>query len=154
MPVHDYRPLDEGNDPGSVRLETNLPSGRNVDIPIIQGASGPELRLNPRVLDFERVAANGTRTLTATANNVGTEVLYFNSMNLSGSTDFSVMIDGQDPLATPAVLADPARASQLVVDSGCILRLLPDRLRVRIEYHLKAQVRLIGYLEDRRYRRQ
>ena len=102
-----YRPLDEGNDPGSVRLETNLPSGRNVDIPIIQGASGPELRLNPRVLDFERVAANGTRTLTATANNVGTEVLYFNSMNLSGSTDFSVMIDGQDPLATPAVLADP-----------------------------------------------
>ncbi|MFN3202680.1 MAG: choice-of-anchor D domain-containing protein [Bradymonadia bacterium] len=102
-----YAPLDEGTDPGTLVINTNDPANREVALPIVHAASGPELRISPRVLDFERVAANATKTMTATVNNVGTEVLFFNAMNLAGSADYSVQIRGEDPINNAMLLADP-----------------------------------------------
>jgi len=92
---------------GTITFESNDPDHRDVTVPVKVIAGGPELNLNPTIVDFERVPAGQSAERSILATNIGQEPLIMDALRLDGSQDFTLTINGEDPVDNPAVLDDP-----------------------------------------------
>ena len=94
----------EGEGPWVLRLETNLPESV-LTIPIVTSGNDPEIKIAPPSLDFGRVPAGEITTLPVTVTNIGNWALGMRQIVISGSQDFTVLINGR-PITVDA-LSDP-----------------------------------------------
>ncbi len=92
---------------GEITFESNDPENRDVTVPVQVIAGGPELNLTPTIVDFERVPAGSTAERTIRATNIGQEPLLMQGLRVDGSQNFTLLVNGEDPVANPAVLEDP-----------------------------------------------
>ncbi|MCA9540788.1 MAG: choice-of-anchor D domain-containing protein [Myxococcales bacterium] len=93
---------------GRLVMEANDPHLRTLEIPIIGTENSGELRVEPRSINFERVAAGGRVERTVTATNTGGAVVTISRLQLDGGAgDFTVVLNDDDPIANPALLEDP-----------------------------------------------
>lgn len=92
---------------GQITFESNDPDNRQVTLPVQVIAGGPELNLTPVVVDFERVPAGGTGERVIRATNIGQEPLVMEGLRIDGSQNFTMTVNGEDPVDNPAVLDDP-----------------------------------------------
>ncbi len=92
---------------GRVSFDTNDGANRSVAIPIRSADIGAELALQPRAVDFGRVAAGEVSRQTLTATNVGQADLVISELSINGSSEFGVLLNGEDPIMDPTLLEDP-----------------------------------------------
>ena len=109
MLILNYAPQeDEAQPAGWVRFDTNSPANPTVEIPVVGDASGAEINVSPRSIDFGRVAAGDEKAETVVVTNLGQATLDFSRMHLNGEVnDFTISINGVDPRQDAALLADP-----------------------------------------------
>lgn len=105
--VLNYRPDGSDSLGGAVVMESNDPDYAEISIPIIVIEGSPELNLNPTSIDFGRIGAGSTATETITATNIGQEVLVLEGLRRDGSEDFTITLNGENPVENPALLNDP-----------------------------------------------
>ena len=101
-----YSPVDEEADIGGIVLGTNL-GGGSLTIPVTTSDATPEIGVNPLNLDFERVDAGESRTLTASVTNRGQLPLFISRIGSSGSADFTPYFLDRDIRQFPDLLEDP-----------------------------------------------
>ncbi len=92
---------------GAVTFESNDPEARQKTVPVQVMEGGPELNITPSLVDFERVPAGTSDERTVRATNIGEELLTVEGLRRDGSENFTITINGEDPLDNPSVLDDP-----------------------------------------------
>lgn len=98
---------DAAVDPDALVLTTNLVVDRERTVPITQTDANVEINVSPTTIDFGRVHAGQTERAPVTITNLGQLPLELHGLDLSGSQDFAVLLDGADPRRQPEVLDDP-----------------------------------------------
>ena len=102
-----YRPNDERPDYGELKFSTNTEDSAGVTIPIKTQDAVAQINVNPRSVDFGRVAAGDEQCQPVTVTNVGTIPLDIHSIVVSGSLDFLPLMGQIDPRRDSEILADP-----------------------------------------------
>jgi hypothetical protein len=120
--VLEYTPTTDGAQ-GSIQFSSNDVDSLSVAIPIQGNASDAELRVTPGSVDFGRVAAGDSVTQDVIVTNVGTANAIINGFSLSGSMDFTVRFNGEDPLVNPGIYADPDQDGEVGLASGAQMTL-------------------------------
>ena len=77
------------------------------EVPLTVVGAVPEIRIDPRTVDFGRVPAGEEERVELTVTNVGTSPLTVDRILINGSQDFSIRLDGRDPRAQEDALLDP-----------------------------------------------
>ena len=101
-----YTPDVEGAG-GAVTFLSNDPDNSSITLPIEGTSASADLIVTPATVDFGRVNAGMVVTQEVTVTNVGTASALVDGIALNGSMDFSVMFNGEDPIANPGILSDP-----------------------------------------------
>lgn len=93
-----YTPADCSADRGSLVIYSNDPDSADTgfSVPLQPQELTGQIRVNPNPVDFGRVPAGESRTLTVKIENVGTCALTVNDLFLSGSFDFQFTEPAED----------------------------------------------------------
>jgi hypothetical protein len=92
---------------GRISFDSNDGLNRSVAIPVRGAEIGAELALSPTSVSFGRVSADEMVSEFLVATNVGQANLEINALEMNGSSDFGVLIEGVDPRVDATVLGDP-----------------------------------------------
>ncbi len=92
-----YRPEDDSSEPdtGVLRFRSNDPQSLEVEIPILTGGRGAEIRVVPNALNFGPVEAGEEAERELQISNSGVVNLQIDGFNISGSPDFSLFYEGE-----------------------------------------------------------
>jgi hypothetical protein len=102
-----YTPDAEGAG-REIRFETNDANNRDVRLPIEGAEINSELLVTPSELDFGRVNAGEVVERELTVTNVGSAISTLDLIRISPTmSDFSVTLNGVNPMEDPSVLLDP-----------------------------------------------
>ena len=113
-----YTPKDDRADNATISFETNARDASDVEIPVRSDRAVAQIAINPRSLDFGRVAAEDKSCGTVTVTNVGTIALDIRNIIVGGSLDFTPLVDGKDPRRDAEVYADPDGDGEPGLGSG------------------------------------
>ncbi|MCB9529398.1 MAG: choice-of-anchor D domain-containing protein [bacterium] len=104
--VVNYQAVREQPVGGTVVLETNAPDSPTVNIPVVLQAGAPEIAVNPRSHDFDRVPAGETEETRIQVTNIGQLDLTINRVLLNGDQDFKPLIEIGGELRDPRQIPD------------------------------------------------
>lgn len=103
-----YDKQNETNAQGNVVFKTNDSQNLTVNIPIVTGLAGAELRVDPSNIVFDSVEAGQTAVKEVTLSNTSVQRLEIYDLKINGSADFTVQIDGETvnthPLQSPIII--------------------------------------------------
>lgn len=102
-----YEATGERVPAGRVTFDSNDGQNRSVAIPIRAADIGAELALQPTSVNFGRVPAGESVSEFLIATNVGQAALEIAELEVNGSSDFGVLINGVDPRTDATALDDP-----------------------------------------------
>ena len=108
-----YAPSDIGRDEGYVFIESNSNSNPQAIVNIATLSVEPEILVTPNPISFGRVPSGQTEIKTAKITNIGQAPLHFDSIDITGSPDFTLKIKTTDEI-TPAEL-DPGGSFEMEV---------------------------------------
>ncbi|MEE2643477.1 MAG: choice-of-anchor D domain-containing protein [Myxococcota bacterium] len=92
---------------GSVTFQSNKGAGAGETIPITGANTAPVIDVTPVSVDFGRVPAGEVETREVTITNLGTSDLLIDGLALNGSQDFTISLNGGDPILDNTLLLDP-----------------------------------------------
>lgn len=97
----EYAPFSEVTSSGLIRIESNDPDNRIVEIPINSALLQPQI-FTPPLLNFERVGPGTTDTRIIHIQNIGRVTLNMEDIVLTGHHSFKITFPDPESLETPA----------------------------------------------------